>query len=81
MDEMEKKERKGSNERNGINESNGSNRRTKRSHPCKKINTLRNTANKYANIVETNASNIFYCRQGRSLDRQITTQDIDCLRV
>ena len=23
----------------------------------------------------------FYYRQGRSLDRQITTQDIDCLRV
>ena len=25
--------------------------------------------------------NIFLSRQGRSLDRQITTQDIDCLRV
>ena len=36
------------------------------------------------NIREKNSfdiSNFFLFRQGRSLDRQITTQDIDCLRV
>ena len=44
------------------------------------VNLVRNTTNNYTNIVDYESIMIFG-RQGRSLDRQITTQDIDCLRV